>query len=125
MIERAAGAMRKSRLGWSCGHYGNKHPPHLKFGSGEDSDSPSGSVRCRAGWGAEAMFDLKEEVDCQVSVVAEERSRPTSRNRPLARLLTFASPAPTAGVDPALQFGHAPENIEPLRNAQWDTLPYC
>ena len=37
----------------------------------------------------------------------------TFRNRPLARLHPFASPAPAAGVDPALQFGDEAENIEP------------
>lgn len=48
----------------------------------------------------------------------------TFRNRPLARLLPFASPAPAVGVDPALQFGDEAENIEPLSNTQMDALIY-
>ena len=48
----------------------------------------------------------------------------TFRNRPLARLLPFASPEPLAGVDPALQFADEPESIEPLSNAQLDELIY-
>ena len=48
----------------------------------------------------------------------------TFRNRPLARLLPFASPAPAAGVDPALEFGNEPESIEPLSNTQMDALIY-
>lgn len=48
----------------------------------------------------------------------------TYRNRPLARLLPFASPPPPAGVDPALQFGNEPENLEPLSNPKIDALIY-
>jgi antitoxin (DNA-binding transcriptional repressor) of toxin-antitoxin stability system len=48
----------------------------------------------------------------------------TFRNRPLARLLPFASPAPAAGVDPALQFADEPERLEPLSNTQMDALIY-
>jgi len=48
----------------------------------------------------------------------------TFRNRPLARLLPFASPAPTTGVDPALQFADEPENLDPMSNTQMDALIY-
>jgi hypothetical protein len=48
----------------------------------------------------------------------------TFRNRPLARLLPFASPAPPAGVDPALQFSDEPENLDPMSNTQMDALIY-
>ena len=48
----------------------------------------------------------------------------TFRNRPLARLLPFTSPAQPAGSDPALQFADEPENIEPMSNAQMDALIY-
>ena len=48
----------------------------------------------------------------------------TFRNRPLARLLPFTSPAQPAGLDPALQFADEPENIEPMSNAQMDALVY-
>ena len=48
----------------------------------------------------------------------------TFRNRPLARLLPFATPAPLAGLDPALQFADEPEDIEPMSNAKMDALIY-
>lgn len=48
----------------------------------------------------------------------------TFRNRPLARLLPFTSPAQLAVLDPALQFADEPENIEPMSNAQMDALIY-
>lgn len=48
----------------------------------------------------------------------------TFRNRPLARLLPFASPEPVGGIDPALQFANQPESIEPLSNTQLDALIY-
>lgn len=48
----------------------------------------------------------------------------TFRNRPLARLLPFASPEPGGGIDPALQFANQPESIEPLSNTQLDALIY-
>jgi len=48
----------------------------------------------------------------------------TFRNRPLARLLPFASAKTPEGMDSALQFGDEPENLEPLNNNQVDTLIY-
>ena len=48
----------------------------------------------------------------------------TFRNRPLARLLPFASPAPAAGVDPALQFEDEAENIEPWSRTQMNAVIY-
>lgn len=48
----------------------------------------------------------------------------TFRNRPLARLLPFASPAQPTGVDPALQFADEPENLDPMSNAQLDGVIY-
>jgi antitoxin (DNA-binding transcriptional repressor) of toxin-antitoxin stability system len=48
----------------------------------------------------------------------------TFRNRPLARLLPFASPKTPAGIDPALQFGDQPENLELLNNRQIDKEIY-
>ena len=48
----------------------------------------------------------------------------TFRNRPLARMLPFASVKSPIGVDSALQFGADPENLEPLNNNQLDTLIY-
>ena len=48
----------------------------------------------------------------------------TFRNRPLARLLPFASAKPPTGIDSALQFGDEPENLEPSSNSQIDALIY-
>lgn len=48
----------------------------------------------------------------------------TFRNRPLARLLPFASAKIPEGIDSALQFGDEPENLEPLNNNQVDALIY-
>ncbi|NDG70152.1 MAG: hypothetical protein EBY32_02395 [Proteobacteria bacterium] len=48
----------------------------------------------------------------------------TFRNRPLARLLPFASAKSPTGIDSALQFGDEPENIQPLSNDQVDALIY-
>jgi antitoxin (DNA-binding transcriptional repressor) of toxin-antitoxin stability system len=48
----------------------------------------------------------------------------TFRNRPLARLLPFAAPAPSAGLDAALQFADEPENLDPMSNAKMDDLIY-
>jgi antitoxin (DNA-binding transcriptional repressor) of toxin-antitoxin stability system len=48
----------------------------------------------------------------------------TFRNRPLARLLPFASPAPPTGLDSALQFAEEPENLDPMTNAKMDELIY-
>ncbi len=48
----------------------------------------------------------------------------TFRNRPLARLLPFASPKSYESIDPALQFGENPESLEPLDNQQIDAAIY-
>jgi antitoxin (DNA-binding transcriptional repressor) of toxin-antitoxin stability system len=48
----------------------------------------------------------------------------TFRNRPLARLLPFASAKSQTGIDSALQFGDEPEKIEYLNNEQSDALIY-
>lgn len=48
----------------------------------------------------------------------------TFRNRPLARLLPFATAKSPSGIDSALQFGDEPENLEPLTNNQVDALIY-
>ncbi len=48
----------------------------------------------------------------------------TFRNRPLARLLPFASAKCSTGIDSALQFGDELENLEPLNNNQVDVLIY-
>jgi len=48
----------------------------------------------------------------------------TFRNRPLARLLPFASAKYPTGIDSALQFGDKSENIELLSNDQVDALIY-
>jgi len=48
----------------------------------------------------------------------------TFRNRPLARLLPFASAKSPTGIDSALQFGDEPENLEPSSNIQVDALIY-
>ena len=48
----------------------------------------------------------------------------TFRNRPLARLLPFASAKPPTGIDSALQFGDEPEHIDPSCNSQVDALLY-
>jgi hypothetical protein len=48
----------------------------------------------------------------------------TFRNRPLARLLPFASAKSPTGIDSALQFGDEPEKIEYLNNKQLDALIY-
>ena len=48
----------------------------------------------------------------------------TFRNRPLARLLPFASAKPPTGIDSALQFGDETENIEPSSNKKIDALIY-
>ena len=48
----------------------------------------------------------------------------TFRNRPLARLLPFASAKSSTGTDSALHFGDEPENIELLSNGQVDALIY-
>jgi antitoxin (DNA-binding transcriptional repressor) of toxin-antitoxin stability system len=48
----------------------------------------------------------------------------TFRNRPLARLLPFASAKPPTGIDSALQFGDEPEHIDSLSNNQVDVLIY-
>jgi antitoxin (DNA-binding transcriptional repressor) of toxin-antitoxin stability system len=44
----------------------------------------------------------------------------TFRNRPLARLLPFASPAPPTGLDSALQFADEPEHLDSMTNAKMD-----
>ncbi len=48
----------------------------------------------------------------------------TFRNRPLARLLPFASPAPPTGLGSALQFADEPENLDPMTNAKMDESIY-
>jgi antitoxin (DNA-binding transcriptional repressor) of toxin-antitoxin stability system len=48
----------------------------------------------------------------------------TFRNRPLARLLPFASAKSPTGIDSALQFGDESEKIEYLNNEQSDALIY-
>ena len=48
----------------------------------------------------------------------------TFRNRPLARLLPFASAKAPSGIDSALQFGAESENLNPLNNNQLDSLIY-
>ena len=48
----------------------------------------------------------------------------TFRNRPLARLLPFASAKSPTGIDSALQFWDEQEKIEYLNNEQSDALIY-
>jgi antitoxin (DNA-binding transcriptional repressor) of toxin-antitoxin stability system len=48
----------------------------------------------------------------------------TFRNRPLARLLPFASAKSPTGIDSPLQFRDEPEQTEYLNNEQSDALIY-
>ena len=48
----------------------------------------------------------------------------TFRNRPLARLLPFASAKAPSGIDSALQFGAELESLNPVNNNQLDALIY-
>ena len=48
----------------------------------------------------------------------------TFRNRPLARLLPFASPAPPTGLDSALQFADEPEHLDSMTNPKMDESIY-